>query len=385
MGRSYFKWERRALFFKILTLGMGMGMWLALPAGAENAPVVALTEERLESIKQALLEYAFDSTVSVSANAWLGRDGVIKDVVHFSSGLHLHKLRINQYRNRYGYVETSIVEAPTRLSSNFEACDRASPIKKRIKLESQTQRYSSEHAGNLAIQVQDLFFDMFSESERLRSSAAIEKRSMSPNHLTDYSRLLVNRPKSFPSHSLLLGLDIEEIVGPGVSWSDKTISLGLKGFRVVISVKLVEAGGALIASYNGAVDLALGRGYKMIDLSIGESSSRGVRFLLGEILQKTTQDLECISSSPVIVTKADRRLVLAGGHDLGVFEDQEFLILPKTDAFSSLGVARAMQGIGFAVVNSVHNTYAEMEALYLEEDSGVKSYVAIPMTDLNFL
>ena len=77
--------------------------------------------------------------------------------------------------------------------------------------------------------------------------------------------------------------------------------------------------------------------------------------------------------------------MLSGGLDLGVFEDQEFLILPKTDAFSSLGVARAMQGVGFAVVNSVYNTYADLKALYLEEDSGVKSYVAIPMTDLNFL
>ena len=383
MVKPYFKWARKVLLIPLLTLGMGC--WLALPASAEDAPALALTEERLESIKQALLEYALDSAVNVSANAWLGGDGVIKDVVHFSSGLHLHKLRINQYRNRYGYIETSIVEAPTRLSSKFEACDRTSPIKKRIKLESQTQRYSSAQAENLAIQVRDLFFDMFYESERLRASAAIEKHSVLPNQSTDYSRLLVNRPESFPSHSLLLGLDIEEVVGPGVSWSDKKISLGLKGFRVVISVKLVEAGGALIASYNGAVDLVPGGGYKMIDLSIGESSSRGVRFLLGEILQKTTQDLECISSSPVIVTKAGRRLVQAGGHDLGVFEDQEFLILPKTDAFSSLGVARAMQGIGFAVVNSVYNTYADLKALYLEEDSGVKSYVAIPMTDLNFL
>ena len=92
-------------------------------------------EERLSSLKRSLMDYAMDHSAHVTTSAWLDGNGAIEENVHLLSALSLENIRVNEYRNDFGYMETVIIDAPSSDISLWETCPVTSVIKKRVKVE----------------------------------------------------------------------------------------------------------------------------------------------------------------------------------------------------------------------------------------------------------
>ena len=81
------------------------------------------------------MDYAMDHSAHVTTSAWLDGNGAIEEKVHLLSNLSLENIRVNEYRNDFGYMETVINDAPWSDISLWETCPVTSIIKKRVKVE----------------------------------------------------------------------------------------------------------------------------------------------------------------------------------------------------------------------------------------------------------
>ena len=83
------------------------------------------------------MDYALDHSAHVTTSAWLDGNGAIEENVHLLSALSLENIRVNEYRNDFGYMETVIIDAPRSDISLWETCPVTSVIKKKSRSRSQ--------------------------------------------------------------------------------------------------------------------------------------------------------------------------------------------------------------------------------------------------------
>ena len=69
-------------------------------------------DERLNMLKNALVDYSLDQGVSVNATAWIDKTGAIEESVYLISSMQLESLRFSEYSNEFGFPELAIVQVP---------------------------------------------------------------------------------------------------------------------------------------------------------------------------------------------------------------------------------------------------------------------------------
>ena len=68
--------------------------------------------------------------------------------------------------------------------------------------------------------------------------------------------------------------------------------------------------------------------------------------------------IRCQASSKLNVAQFRGQLRVDGGSDLGVFRGQEFLLVPSSRGFATLGLENALQSVALARVERVYGQYA---------------------------
>ena len=149
-------------------------------------------EERLSSLKRAFMDYALDHSAHVTTSAWLDGNGAIEENVHLLSALSLENIRVNEYRNDFGYLETVIIDAPRSDITLWETCPVTSVIKKRVKLEIIEEAPRSNVMANLSRETREILKTSFQESGFLAEVAV--SQLVLPSSTSLYTKTMRNRP-----------------------------------------------------------------------------------------------------------------------------------------------------------------------------------------------
>ena len=196
-------------------------------------------EERLSSLKRSLMDYAMDHSAHVTTSAWLDGNGAIEENVHLLSALSLENIRVNEYRNDFGYMETVIIDAPKSDISVWESCPVTSVIKKRVKVEIVEEPPRSNLMANLSREAREILESSIQESGFLGEVAV--SQVVLPSASSLYTRTMSNRHT--PRSGLVAKLNIGVQNGIGVSTGgDFGLRLARSGYYLKIGLEIQDHG-----------------------------------------------------------------------------------------------------------------------------------------------
>ena len=110
-------------------------------------------ERKPQTIFNGLCDGPFSARTT---SAWIDGNGAIEENVHLLSALSLENIRVNEYRNDFGYMETVIIDAPRSDVSLWETCPVTSIIKKRVKFEIVEEPPRSNEMANLSREAREI-------------------------------------------------------------------------------------------------------------------------------------------------------------------------------------------------------------------------------------
>ena len=341
-------------------------------------------EERLSSLKRSLMDYAMDHSAHVTTSAWLDGNGAIEENVHLLSALSLENIRVNEYRNDFGYMETVIIDAPRSDITLWETCPVTSVIKKRVKLEIIEEPPRSNVMANLSRETREILEISFHESGFLADVAV--SQLVLPSSASLYTRTMRNR--HIPRSGLVAKLSIGVKNGIGLSTGgDFGFRLSRAGYYLNIGLEIRDHG-KQIYQRDEVVRISKPRPKNtMATLLDDKDVLRETMAVSSRLAKDLAEVLKCEAASNLFVSRLDSQIRLEGGTDLGVMVGQHFLVVPDSRHFAAFGLEDSLNSTILVKVDRVYPRYATI-SLLSGEIAGIKSedgFIAVPLASMNVL
>ena len=341
-------------------------------------------EERLSSLKRSLMDYAMDHSAHVTTSAWLDGNGAIEENVHLLSALSLENIRVNEYRNDFGYMETVIIDAPRSDITLWETCPVTSVIKKRVKLEIIEEPPRSNVMANLSRETREILEISFHESGFLADVAV--SQLVLPSSASLYTRTMRNR--HIPRSGLVAKLSIGVKNGIGLSTGgDFGFRLSRAGYYLNIGLEIRDHG-KQIYQRDEVVRIPKPRPKNtMATLLDDQDVLRETMAVSSRLAEDLAEVLKCEAASNLFVSRLGSQIRLEGGTDLGVMVGQHFLVVPDSRHFAAFGLEDSLNSTILAKVDRVYPRYSTI-SLLSGEIAGIKSedgFIAVPLASMNVL
>ena len=341
-------------------------------------------EERLSSLKRSLMDYAMDHSAHVTTSAWLDGNGAIEENVHLLSALSLENIRVNEYRNDFGYMETVIIDAPKSDISVWESCPVTSVIKKRVKVEIVEEPPRSNLMANLSREAREILESSIQESGFLAEVAV--SQVVSPSASSLYTRTMSNRHT--PRSGLVAKLNIGVQNGIGVSTGgDYGLRLAGLGYYLNIGLDIRDHG---IQVYRRDEVVRIPKPSPkntMATLLDDQHAYRDAVAVSSSLVEDLAEVIKCEAASNLLVSRKGSQIRLNGGTDLGVLAGQHFLVVPNSRHFAAFGLEEALNSTILVKVDRVYPRYSTI-SLLSGDLAGIKAdegFLAVPLASMNFL
>ena len=341
-------------------------------------------EERLSSLKRSLMDYAMDHSAHVTTSAWLDGNGAIEENVHLLSALSLENIRVNEYRNDFGYMETVIIDAPKSDISVWESCPVTSVIKKRVKVEIVEEPPRSNLMANLSREAREILEISVQESGFLGEVAV--SQVVSPSASSLYTRTMSNRHT--PRSGLVAKLNISVQNGIGVSTGgDYGLRLAGLGYYLNIGLDIRDHG---IQVYRRDEVVRIPKPSPkntMATLLDDQHAYRDAVAVSSSLVEDLAEVIKCEAASNLLVSRKGSQIRLNGGTDLGVLAGQHFLVVPNSRHFAAFGLEEALNSTILVKVDRVYPRYSTI-SLLSGDLAGIKAddgFIAVPLASMNFL
>ena len=341
-------------------------------------------EERLSSLKRSLMDYAMDHSAHVTTSAWLDGNGAIEENVHLLSALSLENIRVNEYRNDFGYMETVIIDAPRSDISAWETCPVTSVIKKRVKVEIAERPPRSNVMANLSREAREILEISVQESGFLGEVAV--SQVVSPSASSLYTRTMSNRHT--PRSGLVAKLNIGVQNGIGVSTGgDYGLRLAGLGYYLNIGLDIRDHG---IQVYRRDEVVRIPKPSPkntMATLLDDQHAYRDAVAVSSSLVEDLAEVIKCEAASNLLVSRKGSQIRLNGGTDLGVLAGQHFLVVPNSRHFAAFGLEEALNSTILVKVDRVYPRYSTI-SLLSGDLAGIKAdegFLAVPLASMNFL
>ena len=381
-GRGLYK-TMKALIF-ILAIFLTGSNLIAADALASEEIFQPTPEERLSSLKRSLMDYAMDHSAHVTTSAWLDGNGAIEENVHLLSALSLENIRVNEYRNDFGYMETVIIDAPRSDISAWETCPVTSVIKKRVKVEIAERPPRSNVMANLSREAREILEISVQESGFLGEVAV--SQVVSPSASSLYARTMSNRHT--PRSGLVAKLNIGVQNGIGVSTGgDYGLRLAGLGYYLNIGLDIRDHG---IQVYRRDEVVRIPKPSPkntMATLLDDQHAYRDAVAVSSSLVEDLAEVIKCEAASNLLVSRKGSQIRLNGGTDLGVLAGQHFLVVPNSRHFAAFGLEEALNSTILVKVDRVYPRYSTI-SLLSGDLAGIKAddgFIAVPLASMNFL
>ena len=366
-----------ATFLKVSTL-------IVINALAAEEVFQPTPEERLSSLKRSLMDYALDHSAHVTTSAWLDGNGAIEENVHLLSSLTLENIRVNEYRNDFGYMETVIIDAPRSDISLWETCPVTSVIKKRVKVEIVEEAPRSNVMANLSHEAREIIEISIKESGFLEEVALSQVDLPSATSL--YASTMSN--KHTPRSGLVAKLSIGVENGIGLSaGGDFGLRLSRSGYYLNIGLEIRDHGKKIYRRVE-TVRIPKPRPKNtMATLLDDQVALRETKAVSSGLAKDLAEVLKCEAASNLFVSRLGSQIRVEGGADLGVIVGQHFLIVPDSRHFAAFGLEEALNSTILVKVDRVYPRYSTI-SLLSGDLAGIKTddgFIAVPLASMNFL
>ena len=341
-------------------------------------------EERLSSLKRSLMDYAMDHSAHVTTSAWLDGNGAIEENVHLLSALSLENIRVNEYRNDFGFMETVIIDAPRSDIKLWETCPVTSVLKKRVKVEIAEEPPRSNVMANLSREAREILESSIQESGFLGEVAV--PQVVSPSAPSLYTRTMSNRHTS--RSGLVAKLSIAVKNGIGLSTGeDFGLRISRSGYYLNIGLEIRD-NGKQVHQRDEVVRIPKPRPKNtMATFTDDQDALRDTMAVSSSLLEDLAEVLKCEAASNLLVSRLGSQIRLEGGTDLGVMTGQHFLVVPDSRHFAAFGLEDALNSTILVKVDRVYPRYSTI-SLLSGDLAGIKSddgFIAVPLASMNFL
>jgi len=340
-------------------------------------------EERLSSLKRSLMDYAMDHSAHVTTSAWLDGNGAIEENVHLLSALSLENIRVNEYRNDFGYMETVIIDAPRSDISLWETCPVTSVIKKRVKVEIVEEAPRSNVMANLSREAREVLEISIQESGFL-GKVAVSQLAL-PSATSLYLSTMSNRHT--PRSGLVAKLSVGVKNGVGLSTGgDFGLRLSRSGYYLNIGL-VIRDHGKQIYQRDEVVRIHQPRPKNtMATLSDDQDALSETIAVSSSLAKDLAEVLKCEAASNLFVSRQGSQIRLEGGTDLGVMVGQHFLVVPDSRLFAAFGLEGALNSTILVRVDGVYPRYSTT-SLLSGDLAGIRDdgFIAVPLASMNFL
>ena len=341
-------------------------------------------EERLSSLKRSLMDYALDHSAHVTTSAWLDGNGAIEENVHLLSALSLENIRVNEYRNDFGYMETVIIDAPRSDISLWETCPVTSVIKKRLKVEIVEEPPRSNVMANLSREAREIV-EISIEDSGFLGEVAVSQVALPPA-TSPYRSAMSNRhtPRSGFAAKFSIG------VKNGISLStggDYGFRLSRSGYYLNIRLEIRDHG-KQVYHRDEVVRIPKPRPKNtMATLLDDQDALRNTTAISSSLVEDLAEVLKCEAASNLLVSRMGSQIRLDGGTDLGVMAGQHFLVVPNSRHFAASGLEDALDSTILVKVDSVYPRYSTI-SLLSGDLAAIKpndGFIAVPLASMSFL
>ncbi len=341
-------------------------------------------EERLSSLKRSLIDYAMDHSAHVTTSAWLDGNGAIEEKVHLLSALSLENIRVNEYRNDFGYMETVIIDAPRSDISLWETCPVTSVIKKRVKVEIVEEPPRSNVMANLSREARKILETSLQASGSLGEVAV--SQVVSPSAASLYTSTMSNRHTSRSGLVAKLSIGVKNGIGLSTG-GDYGLRLSRSGYYLNIGLQILDHG-KQVYKRDEVVRIPEARPKNtMATLLDDQDALRDAIAVSSSLLEDLAEVLKCEAASNLLVSRLGSQIRLDGGTDLGVMAGQHFLVVPNSRHFAAFGLEDALNSTILVKVDRVYPRYSTI-SLLSGDLAGIKSdggFIAVPLASMNFL
>ena len=341
-------------------------------------------EERLSSLKRSLMDYAMDHSAHVTTSAWLDGNGAIEENVHLLSALSLENIRVNEYRNDFGYMETVIIDAPRSDITLWETCPVTSVIKKRVKLEIVEEPPRSNVMANLSRETREILEISFQESGLL-ADVAVSQLAL-PLSASLYTRTMSNRHISRSGLVAKLSIGVKNGIGLSTG-GDYGLRLSRSGYYLNIGLEILDHG-KQVYQRDEVVRIPKPRPKNMMATLLDDQDALSETIAVSSSLAKDLAEvLKCEAASNLLVSRLGSQIRLDGGTDLGVMAGQHFLVVPNSRHFAAFGLEDALNSTILVKVDRVYPRYSTI-SLLSGDLAGIKAddgFIAVPLASMNFL
>ncbi len=341
-------------------------------------------EERLSSLKRSLMDYAMDHSAHVTTSAWLDGNGAIEENVHLLSALSLENIRVNEYRNDFGYMETVIIDAPRSDISLWETCPVTSVIKKRVKVEIVEEPPRSNVMANLSREARQILEVSIQESGFL-GEVAVPQVAL-PSAISLYTSKMSNRHNSRSGLVAKLRIGVKNGIRLSAG-GDFGLQLSRSGYYLKIGLEIQDHG-KQVYQRDEIVRIPKTRPKNtMATLSDDQDALRETMAVSSSLAEDLAEVLKCEAASNLFVSRLGSQIRVEGGADLGVMVGQHFLVVPDSRQFAAFGLEDALNSTILVKVDRVYRRHSTISLLSgdlasIKADDG---FIAVPLASMNFL
>ena len=341
------------------------------------------SDERLESLKSALVDYALDRGVSVNASTWLDNDGAIEESVYLVSSMQLESLRFNEVANDFGYPEPAIVQVPQGAAEHIRACGPSSNLKRRLFVKPSLIYSSFNSSTRLGQEATALMLEVIEGSRELKELALIQVQEEASKTL--FSRYMTRA--KLEAHNVDLRINIQVRRNNGLRLGTQALAEYRPTYHVVsLEMNAIE-NQEVFFSARTQVEMKLPNShYQMPTFAANPGAQTELLSRVETLVSQFTDLLRCRTAANLRLVDGFGERRLNGGRDVGVALGQQFLLLPGSGTFSGMGLERATKSVALVAVDNVQDGYATVTALSGRlPEYGSKGFIAIPLNAVDFI
>ena len=339
-------------------------------------------DERLDMLKNALVDYTLDQGVSVNATAWIDQTGAMEESVYLVSSMQLESLRFSEYLNEFGFPEMAIVKVPEGASEHVRACGSGSKLKRRILVHPITVESSYNSSSRLGEEVGTSILQTIQRSAKLKDSALIElQRKISESPFVQY---MTEARSEIPDINVRIKIIVRQ--RDGFRFGNQ-IFAEFRPTKYDFYIELVAEESQEVFFSDGtylSVDTVSSH-YQMPTLASDDKANVELFHATNALVDRFSRILKCrtVANLRLVDGFGERRL--NGGRDVGVAKGQQFLLLPGSHQFSGMGLKRATESIALVEIENVSDVYSTVEALSGRLPMyGSTGFIAIPLDAVDF-
>jgi len=324
-------------------------------------------EERLQAIRQSLVQAALEGPTEVRATSWVDGQGVLHDSSSFASGAVVRGVRVLAYNKPLNQEPIAALHLDHRqavgtpLSCRSASHDRAQPwhqMQLDIQLSPQLPiaLRQSAHQSSQVIR----------QWLRQRSGNGALWRVMEPYQPSNrYEQALLSRGEQHIPWRLSLRLE----PGQDAYGTTNAVLLRWDVSRRLDRVVLLQQQQSL------NIELPEPSG---VPQRLSSAMQEQLQFLLQSFAHSLETKLSCIPPQFEVLTAATHSLRIAGGEMSGLRVGDQLVVADRHKLPARILEGKALDQLALAEVQSVSGYYAELKQIAGPKLSGAAQWVAVP-------